>query len=349
MCTDPIFRRQALRAAAQIREHLAGPGQLSPLPNLYESDWKELTQNVRRFDFVRERGWKSAAESLICDIDCCAMRLRRQLEDFKSQLPRGTQEGQVATAGEIAADLLALHAEFEDLELDLLEKTIRVLTLPIELEETYLGPFRIVLTWGKIGRGGPCYEVLADDPHSASDNHEVTHPHVMNGRLCEGDGAAAIRSSLAQGRLLDFFTLVQQILETYNDGSAYVALSRWNGGDECCDCGYSMSPDDSWGCVRCSETVCDNCRSTCQECDETLCSGCSVSCGQCDSTFCRRCLQSHPKTQVLICHACLEEGEPLDDEEPAETTPGESPAESESDASPLTADPLCLEEAALPA
>jgi hypothetical protein len=79
-----------------------------------------------------------------------------------------------------------------------------------------------------------------------------THPHVREKLLCEGDGAASIRRALAEGRLLDFFTLVRQVLETYNPGSAYVELSRWNG-VTCKDCGYIM-PGDGYGtCDLCYE------------------------------------------------------------------------------------------------
>src|SRR5688572_6802540 len=117
MSTETIFRRQVLRAAARIREHLAGAGRICPLPELYEHDWTELDQNIHRYEFARERGWKSAAESLISDIDYCAMRLRRRLDDFKSRLPH-TAAMQIASAAEIASDLFSVKTEFEELELD---------------------------------------------------------------------------------------------------------------------------------------------------------------------------------------------------------------------------------------
>jgi hypothetical protein len=67
----------------------------------------------------------------------------------------------------------------------------------------------------------------------------VTHPHVCNGQLCEGDGAAPIKAALGSGRLLDFFVLVGQILETYNDASAHVTLDNWEG-RSCNDCGTNV-------------------------------------------------------------------------------------------------------------
>jgi len=255
---------------------------------------------------------------------------------------------QVSGPRDIAADLAALEDEFEKVELNLQEKKLSVVTSDIELEDTYLGSFRIVLHWEEIGQG-PCYDVIAEDPHPADANDDVTHPHVSGETLCEGEGSTAIRKAIAQGRLLDFFTLVKQILETYNPDSAYVSLSRWKGGQECYDCGGQTSADESWGCSRCGETVCDSCHSSCEACDETLCSGCSSSCQECRGVFCRGCLEFRPGSRVLVCNHCLEKGNESDDDETPTGSEAEQPHEGCPIAPAATPDPLCLEEAAVPA
>jgi hypothetical protein len=348
MSTKTNLLRRQIRAAVQIHSHLAGTGRFGPIPILYDHEWQELTKTVRRFEFARDKGWQAAADSLLTDIDLSAASLGRRLDRFRHELPRTPSPMQVSGPRDIAADLAALEQEFVEVELNLQEKKLSVLTSPIELQETYLGPFRILLHWDEIGQG-PCYEVIAEDPQPADANDDVTHPHVSGETLCEGEGLTAIRKAIAQGRLLDFFTLVKQILETYNPDSAYVALSRWNGGRDCYDCGTSTSEEESWCCSRCSESVCDSCRNSCEACDETLCGGCSTSCQECSGIFCRGCLEFRPGSRVLVCNECLEKGNKSDEDE----SPANPEAEQPDKGCPCDAaappDPLRLEEALVPA
>ncbi len=348
MSTETSLMRRQLRAAVQIHTHLASTGRLSPLPVLYDREWDELTNSIRRFELARDKGWQIAADSLLSDLDLSAASLGRRLDRFRTELPRAPAPLQVLGPRDIAADLAALEEEFEEVDLNFQEKKLSVVTPDIELQDTYLGPFRIVLHWEEIGKG-TCYCVVAEDPQPAEGYDHVKHPHVTDDRLCEGEGSTAIRKTSAQGRLLDFFTLVKQILETYNPNSAYVALSRWSGGRDCHDCGTSVSDEDSYGCSRCSESVCDSCRNSCEACDETLCSGCCTTCGECNGSFCRGCLKFRPGSRVLICNECLEKGENSDDDEtPADDPPGEFSAGGDGCPAPA-ADSLCLEEAAVPA
>lgn len=348
MSTQTNLLRRQIRAAVQIHTHLVGGGRLSPLPVLYDHEWDELLATIKRFELVRDRGWQSAADSLLSTLDLSAASLSRRLDRFRYELPRTPSAIQVSGPRDIAADLAALEDEFEEVELNLQEKKLSVVTSAIELEGTYLGPFRIVLNWEEIGQG-PCYDVIATDPQPADANDDVTHPHVTGESLCEGEGSIPIRKAIAQGRLLDFFTLVKQILETYNPDSAYVALSRWNGGEDCYECGYSMSHDESWGCERCSTTLCDDCRKICEDCESSLCSGCYSPCSDCDGAFCRGCLEFRPGTKVLICKQCLEKGETSDDDETPASPEAKQSHEGCPCASAAAPDSVCLEEALVPA
>jgi len=117
----------------------------------------------------------------------------------------------------------------------------------VTLDGVYLGLFKIQLELDKLCklyRDSP-YCIIALDPHPAATSDEVTHPHVSNERLCEGDGSAAIKATLEEGRLYDFFTLVKNILNTYSPDSPYVALMDWDG-EPCYDCGYVMSREDTY-------------------------------------------------------------------------------------------------------
>ena len=145
---------------------------------------------------------------------------------------------------DIYADLVALDEEFAEVSFDRRGQTISVTTEPIELEGVYLGPFEIRLDWSDLAEGHPGnYRVIAVDANPAAANESVTHPHVQDEAVCEGEGRQPIRKALEQGRLLDFFVIVANLLRTYNSDSPYVSLSDWHG-VECADCGTTVSDDD---------------------------------------------------------------------------------------------------------
>ena len=317
------FRRQALRAAARIHEHLLGPARLASLPMLPHATWQAVAGHVQRFEWSRSKGWQAAGRSLQSDLSYSVRRLIRELDEYLSQLPTDQRQRRIAAPRDIADDLEALQREFNDVAIDLQERTITVATDPIRLEDLYLGPFEIELRWERIGQTHP-YHTRALEPHRPSHDDEVTHPHVRKDLLCEGDGMAAIKAALLEGRLLDFFSLVRQILGTYNDASAYVPLNRWSG-VSCIECGCSMDSDDHGLCERCDEGLCGDCSTLCCQCDRYVCGNCLVECKGCRDRYCRRCLVDSPQS-TGFCESCLENKEHPDDEseECAEPQPAEA-------------------------
>ena len=67
--------------------------------------------------------------------------------------------------------------------------------------------------------------MIALIPIPAAPNEEVTHPHVSAQKLCAGEGQAAIEAALTSGRIADFFMLVDRVLHTYTEGSAFIELN----------------------------------------------------------------------------------------------------------------------------
>lgn len=185
--------------------------------------------------------------------------------------------------------LFTLVAELEQLEQDCgpidynSEKdAISIVTESIELEEVYLGSFKIELHLKQLKdlyKDSPYY-VIALDPNPAAVDSNVTHPHVSSEKVCEGDGSVTIRAALEQGRLSDFFTIVTSILNTYNPDSPYVNLHEWDG-TPCYDCGYTMSSDNSYFCPFCDYDYCEECSTYCRSCDETTCLSCANECPVC--------------------------------------------------------------------
>jgi hypothetical protein len=322
-------RRLAVRVAARIREHLTRQADRVNLDLLPVRQWDELQKSAGQLRLTQARGWLVASGFIKRDLSYATNRLMQALQTFHTQLSWPRERTPIAPAAEILADLQELAEEFEEAEIDLQAAKITVRTEPIVLADFDLGAFRIALSWNQIGRSYP-YEVVAIEPTCPNGHEGVTHPHVQDRKLCEGEGAAAIRAALASGRLLDFFVLVRQILRTYNPGSAYVQLGDWNG-VPCQDCGHRMDYDDRTICDRCEEPVCGDCSLTCSGCECWLCASCSQPCADCDCSFCRGCLSTPAGSTDSVCEACLEKRKEPDEEET-----GEAPA----------ADAVCVGQAA---
>jgi hypothetical protein len=266
----------------------------------------EIAVQSKRLRISVERGWLSPAEQ-------CRNGVNRSANDAShclSQCKQLTDEApaEVPVPSILVEDLKQLQQEFGEIDFDKAANTLSVVTGPITLEEAYLGPFEIKLELNKLPephRSSPYY-CIALDPHPAATSEDVTHPHVSNDRLCEGEGAAAIRAALEQGRLCDFFTIVRGILNTYSPDSPYVPLDEWDG-TACYDCGHVVDSESSCWCTSCDESYCDQCCSSCHSCYETVCNGCSQLCHACQESTCPNCIGECAECGLLFCNSCLEE------------------------------------------
>jgi hypothetical protein len=308
MCHEHLFQRQAIRAAIRIHEHLRSPSCQTAKLALPVRSWDNVAALLARLHLVQSRGWQAAGQLVVSDLEYQLRRLIAELDSLRARLPGAPER--ISSAGTIAADLLALSEEFEAVAIDLKAKVLRVDTAGIVLEDVNLGPFQIVLHWERIA-AGRAYEVVAVDPHCPAGRSDVTHPHVEDHQLCEGAGVTAIRTALASGRLLDFFLLVRQILETYNGGSAYVSLSDWAGSEDvtCADCGCFTSSEDCGCCERCDARICTNCESSCGDCGRYMCCECCALCAGCSRSFCQTCLNEAAARERRLCDSCLEKKE----------------------------------------
>jgi len=253
------------------------------------------------------RSWTAAAKN-------CTDSVGRSLDEIQYWTQRAKKliEAPIVELPKLSfwvEELGQLQQEFESVDYDKDENTISVVTEPITLEDVYLGPFKILLQIDKLSdlyTSCPYY-CIALDPHPAATSEDVTHPHVSSERLCEGEGYAAIRAALEQGRLCDFFTLVRSILNTYSPDSPYVRLDEWNG-TACYECGYVTDDENSYYCSFCDETFCEECSACCQSCNETVCNSCSQLCAYCEESTCPNCIEECSECKRLFCRSCLEEG-----------------------------------------
>jgi hypothetical protein len=299
--------KSTLRAAAAIHAHLTRSDDLPLRVNLPAESWQHLERLVRLTARAQRSGFPRAACRLLADLGVHAERLHRQLNLLAGELRQSAARPTLPSIAELHRDLAALEREFDEAGYDSKTGRLWVRTGNIELRGVILGPFRIELHWSQqdgIGR----YRVIALKPHPTAEDEGVTHPHVKNDRLCEGEGHAAIRAALTQGRLYDFFLLVGQVLETYSPGNAYVDLDQWHG-QACSDCGANVSDHAMSGCDACEATLCGDCQLSCGQCHDGLCAGCVSSCVCCQSDCCRACRSACGNCAANCCPSCLENGQ----------------------------------------
>lgn len=298
--------KRLLQAALAMHDQLSQQGPRPETIYLPEYSWEHCQRLKRRIHQARRRGWHLAADNLLGELADTCRRLQREMETAVRGLTTLTLPRLPSSASTIYLDLAALNREFAGVEVDLEKHELTVTTDAIELEGVSLGDFEIRLQWDQIGQVSQPYRVVALDPNPAARRDDVTHPHVQDEQLCEGDGRSAIAAALPQRRFYDFFVLVDQILHNYGQGSAYVELSNWHG-VPCDDCGTNLSEDDRYSCSSCDSTLCESCSPSCQSCGNTYCSNCLQQCAACGQDYCSSCLEVCPICRKRFCADCRQE------------------------------------------
>ena len=266
----------------------------------------EAAKNSHVFYAAVEKGWIGAVEKI-------KTRVNRNLSDFSYHLQQfknlaDSNETKLPKPAVIFADLTQIEDEFGELNFNLEAKTVSVTTDSITLDDIQLGSFEIRLSINEMSKlySEPPYRVIALEPNPAATDDNVTHPHVSSERLCEGEGVVAIRKAIEQGRICDFFTMVVNILQTYNPDSPYVALDDWCG-ISCYGCGYTVAGDECYYCEDCERDYCSNCSTYCNICDTTICMGCSFECPDCNKFVCRHCTATCSECEETVCKDCVGE------------------------------------------
>jgi len=266
----------------------------------------DATKNSHLFHKAIEKGWLTGADNI-------RSRVSRNLNDFSYYLQRfkelvNADETALPKLSEIYAELIQIEQEFGEIKFDPNEKAISVTTETITLEDISFGPFEIKLFIDQINKlySDAPYRIIALEPNPAGSDDSITHPHVSNEKLCEGDGHVAIRSAIEQGRFCDFFTMAVNILQTYNPDSPYISLDDWEG-VSCYDCGCTVSDDGCYYCEYCERDYCPECSTCCQKCDTTICLGCAYECPSCNEPVCQGCTAKCKDCEETFCKDCLTE------------------------------------------
>ena len=160
---------------------------------------EKLTEKLNEVTTETGKIQKAIDHQWFCSAGKSKVRLERALNDLPYLIGNAKQfiarpVNQVPTFRDLMAEFKQLADEFGDVTFDMENKSISITTESIELDDTYLGEFKIELRIDKLieaHRMAP-YSVIALDPHPAATSSDVTHPHVSNDILCEGDGHTAI-------------------------------------------------------------------------------------------------------------------------------------------------------------
>ncbi len=304
--------RNKTRIAHIIRDQVAAvarqrTSRIEDLATHMAPDLRRLQRLQAGLQICGRRGWVGAARRLMRQLNEVSTVLTgdaQQLAVLTDIPPRSTPPSMRA----VGEDLDQLDGEFDGWDFNRRQATLSVRTSPITLQGVYLGPFRITLRLGEISSdsGQSPYSCVALDPHPAAGNDHITHPHVSDDGLCEGDAAGPIRAALESGRIADFFLIVRSVLTTYNDGSPYVPLDRW-GGDTCEECDH-VSADDLSTCSGCDRAVCDDCLEICTACDRDRCTACLDRCTTCEEPVCETCMTRCERCREGCCKKCLDDG-----------------------------------------
>ena len=296
-----------LRLAVKIHRQLYDAPETRLVRQLPDVLWNRGQYLIGRIYRAEDRGWHLASAQLRRELRRVLADLATELNEISAGCCQPRQRERLVTVPEIYQDLLSLKDEFDDLSFSSRAGTLSVATEPVVLEGVDLGRFEIELSWQTLGDESP-YRVIALDPNPATTNESVTHPHVQDERVCEGDARQAIAAALADGRIADFFAIVANLLRTYNAESPFIPLHRWHGFD-CQDCGDGVTPDDGYSCEKCGANLCGSCYLVCSSCDSLYCSGCSSICELCHECCCGGCLYRCSACRTRVCQNCLDDDE----------------------------------------
>lgn len=296
------------RMASLLEKQLSSLGSETIIA-LPEASWLSCLRLIRMRQQAQERGWFRAAAKVERELITEVLQLTRQLVTLQQELESVTTAKSVPAIRTIYDDLLALEEEFGDYIIDLKNKTISVVTESVMLEGIYLGAFEIRLELAALNSAPPFhYTVIAQDPQPPITNDSVTHPHVQYDNVCEGDARVPIKRSLEQGRLLDYFVLVNRLLLTYNPESPYVALSDWHSA-ECSECADVVTSDEQAYCTNCENRLCLQCANRCADCNSSFCHDCVTRCEVCRDNCCESCLKECGLCRSSCCSHCLDNEE----------------------------------------
>jgi len=221
--------RQRIRLACWLHQiWQQDPGRFALLDyewNQFRRGWERVQQAYRRCQLAQEHGWLLCLPGLQAELLAALSGLSEVIFLLRTAYQPAVE--QELTLSHWYQEVTQLYDEFPSVTFLKDEGKLRVETPVITLAEVDLGSFAIDFKKDRSSSSINDFVITALDANPASQNDDVTHPHVKDGELCAGDAKGPIKAALASGRLADAFLMIQSTLMTYNSLSAYVKLEQW--------------------------------------------------------------------------------------------------------------------------
>lgn len=207
-------------------------------------------------------------------------------------------------------EILIIHKAWPDTEYrdGILSVLFKKVVLEDGNEEVDLGDFR-----AELHLSNPLEGLVIQSISCVESEGGYHHPHVSGNNLCTGDGGLSMKDALCQGRLEDYFRIVEAVLRTYNEASPHEELTEWydpqhEGRFYCESCEQWRLDEDSLCCGGCDHIYCegcDTCGVCCSMCEEWRCGECSTCCENCENIVCNNCYTACSRCSHYVCDDCL--------------------------------------------
>jgi len=278
------------------------------------SQFNSWEPDIEHIGILSTDVYKKIARNMIPDLSHSVLF---KTQDIISQMKSIVDNKQVIIPPlrDVVDEIKAINQTWKEVVFtsDLLSVLTEEITLSDDNGEIYLGHF-----WIRLNLFNPVHGLKIDPVDAVMSPKEYYHPHVStNGELCKGDGTELMQNALNQGRLEDFFTIVESILNTYNGESPYEELEEWynpnrEGQFRCQNCDEWRDDENGNWCSLCETTLCDGCIDAmfqgdgiCQSCDKWHCGECTERCGGCGDAVCTNCAISCSACNTVLCKDCV--------------------------------------------
>lgn len=336
------FSRRRWRCAVRIARALTIAFHERQQVLLPERWFQQARDLAARHELVRSRGWAAAADQLRWQLLLRVQWLQTELKLLQQTLQMLQTPMPAPSAADVYRELVALEQEFERVDIAPQSTRLTVITERIILRGIDFGPFELVWNWSAIS-GEDELRARALEPCRPNDREDVTHPHVQDHQLCEGEASLPLEQALRSGRLCDYFAILQQTLKTYNPSSPYVHLEDWFS-RRCSSCNDTMDECDESDCHACGEILCCDCIACCAECHASTCRSCLDACPECHRDICASCQPEGGFCRGVCCDSC----QTAKDQNETDTADDEE-KDSGTDAAGAAVQSVCLGEVGVPA
>lgn len=282
-------------------------------PRTQVNKWEKKARHITNEGIVNQSVYKDIALTMVPELE---LDLRQSLSTMASLLKINAKGSPVT--------LLSLKEAIEEIRVianvwkdvvyrdGVISLFIEDIVLEDDVEEVNLGSFEISLNLKN-----PLDGLSIISKTRVGSRKGYYHPHVSGSHLCTGDGGHPMKEALCQGRLEDYFRIVEAILRTYNEVSPYEPLSEWYNPDHenefCCSaCEEWYNNDDAYNCCRCDTTLCIGCSSDegggcCRDCGDWACGECTTCCRHCSEVICDACIKNCYVCKETSCSKCLQQ------------------------------------------